>query len=232
MLLSALGFDLIYGGEDPFTGFWTGPACRSAIGLVGRRDLRRRRLDAMHARAVAAAYQADTAPRAALCGERSTSSTRTDTNSASLPLCRSELRQSQAADAEVHPCACSKSRSHTHGFLEPRSNLLKRRRISSFPSGDLQVRRTDPKSASWSRVCCSPRSYSRPPRSLVAAGEAARWSANGRTQDLADNGPAALAWPISTTASPADHGFILWDLYAPAASETPHGTRTSVLAGR
>ena len=60
-----------------------------------------------------------------MANNTSTSLTRTDTNSVSPPLCRGELRQSQIAHSEAVPCASAKSRSHPHGALETRSNLLK-----------------------------------------------------------------------------------------------------------
>jgi uncharacterized glyoxalase superfamily protein PhnB len=76
---AALGFDLIYGGEKSrFTSFRAGS---SYLNLTAQPDDRQwtwwgraifyvADVDAMHARAIAAGYQPDTAPRDAPWGER------------------------------------------------------------------------------------------------------------------------------------------------------------------
>lgn len=76
---TALGFDLIYGGSDsPFTSLRAGSGY---LNLTAQPDDRRwtwwgraifyvADVDAMHARVIAAGYQADTAPRDAAWGER------------------------------------------------------------------------------------------------------------------------------------------------------------------
>jgi catechol 2,3-dioxygenase-like lactoylglutathione lyase family enzyme len=75
----ALGFELIYGGED--TGFASFRAGSGYLNLTAQRDDRHwawwgraifyvTDVDAMHARVVAAGYQPDTAPRDAAWDER------------------------------------------------------------------------------------------------------------------------------------------------------------------
>ena len=76
---AALGFDLLYGGADArFSGFRAGSGY---LNLTAQSDDRQwawwgraifyvQDVDAMHARVVAAGYQANTAPRDAVWGER------------------------------------------------------------------------------------------------------------------------------------------------------------------
>ena len=76
---TALGFDLIYGGEDArFTSFRAGSGYLNLTAQPddrlwawwGRAIFYVADVDAMHARVVAAAYQPDAAPRDAPWGER------------------------------------------------------------------------------------------------------------------------------------------------------------------
>ena len=76
---TALGFDLIYGGEDAsFTSFRAGSGYLNLTAQPddrywtwwGRAIFHVTDVDSMHARIVAAGYQPDTAPRDAAWGER------------------------------------------------------------------------------------------------------------------------------------------------------------------
>jgi catechol 2,3-dioxygenase-like lactoylglutathione lyase family enzyme len=76
---TALGFDLLYGGEDArFTSFRAGSGYLNLTAQPddrhwtwwGRAIFHVSDVDAMHARVGAAGYQADTAPRDAAWGER------------------------------------------------------------------------------------------------------------------------------------------------------------------
>jgi catechol 2,3-dioxygenase-like lactoylglutathione lyase family enzyme len=76
---TALGFDMIYGGEDAgFTSFRAGSGYLNLTAQPddrhwtwwGRAIFHVSDVDAMHARVVAGGYQADTAPRDATWGER------------------------------------------------------------------------------------------------------------------------------------------------------------------
>ena len=76
---AALGFDLIYGGENaPFTSFRAGSGYLNLTTQPtsrrwewwGRAIFHVADVDAMHARVIAAGYQPDTTPRDATWGER------------------------------------------------------------------------------------------------------------------------------------------------------------------